>query len=249
MRNSSNKIHILKSLIAFTGLFLVGFLLGNLGLFNNTTTDCKVAQTNVLGTTTPTTLLTPTTSTVVKSDDILDTTRTVFLGSATAPVTMVEYTDYQCPYCQRYYFDAFQKIKDNYIKTGKVKYEVKSFPLNFHPAAKPAAIASKCALEQEAFWPMHKKIFTLQAEWSNSDNENQNFTTYAFELGLDANKFSACLKSSADKYEKIRDTETAEGNSDGFSGTPSFTINDQKIVGAQPYANFVKAIESELAKK
>lgn len=88
------------------------------------------------------------------------------LGSATAPITVIEFTDFQCPFCQRHFQQTFDQIKLNYVDTGKVKYVLRDFPLGFHPHAQDAAVAANCGLEQSKYWEMHAEIFKNQTEWS-----------------------------------------------------------------------------------
>lgn len=168
-----------------------------------------------------------------------------FIGNKDANVVIIEYTDYQCPYCQKYFFQAFTKIKENYIKPGLVKYVVKYIPLDFHDKAIPALYAAKCAGEQGKFEQMHEKLFTYQNDWSYSDESNEKFMGYASDLQLDTKKFGACFIST--KYEDSTETSTRESSKFGFSGTPSFWINGELVIGAQKYEVFKKILDSEVA--
>jgi protein-disulfide isomerase len=168
------------------------------------------------------------------------------LGSEDAPITIVEYTDYQCPFCQRYFFNTFGKILEEYVETGKVKYTVKDMALSFHSKAKPAAYTTRCAGEQGKYWEMHEKIFTLQTQWSYADDVQTLFTEYATDLGLDADEFTTCYANAPEKYDTQIEADIREASLAGISGTPSFTINGQVIIGAQPYETFQQVIESGL---
>lgn len=162
-------------------------------------------------------------------------------GSKDAPVTIIEFSDFECPFCTRFYEQTLPLIEENYIKTGKVKFIYRDFPLSFHKNAQKAAEAAECADEQGKFWEMHDKIF-----------ENQNaldvtsLKQYAKDLGLDTTKFDSCLDSG--KYADEVQRDFTDGQSYGVSGTPTFFINGIEVVGAQPYNTFEQIIEQELKK-
>ncbi len=163
-----------------------------------------------------------------------------FRGSADAPVTIMEYSDFQCPFCSRFYSDTLPLIETNYIDTGKAKLIYRDFPLSFHANAQKAAEAAECAGEQGKFWEMHDKLYENQQSLSDSS-----FKTWAAEIGLDSATFDDCLDSGKYASEVAKDAQ--DGQAEGISGTPSFLVNGQKIVGAQPYAVFEQAIEAALA--
>lgn len=163
------------------------------------------------------------------------------LGEKDAPVTIIEYSDYECPFCARFYTGAYQQIKEEYIATGKVKLIFKDFPLSFHQNAQKASEAAWCAGDQDKYFEMHDKLFE-----SGVSGGTTTFKKYAKELGLDEKDFNECLDS--DKYEDLVQQNFKEGQSVGVSGTPSFTINGKLIVGAQPFEVFKQAIEEELNK-
>lgn len=140
------------------------------------------------------------------------------LGSATAPITMVEFADFQCPFCASFFNGAFKKIKANYINTGKVKFYFRDFPFsNLHPDAQKAHQAARCALEQDAFWDIHNKLFENQDHLKIKDLKG-----YAEQLGLDLEKFSACLASG--KYKDAVAADFKTGRDFGVDSTPSFFI-------------------------
>ena len=160
-------------------------------------------------------------------------------GDLNAPVTIIEFSEYQCPFCKKYVDETYQKIMEEYVDTGKVRYIFRDFPLGFHPNAKPAAIASECAHEQGKFWEYHDLLFENQ----NSLNL-ENYKKWAVDLGLDTEQFNGCLDS--EKYKKEVEKDLADGQSYGVSGTPAFFVNGKMISGAQPFAAFKQAIEEAL---
>jgi protein-disulfide isomerase len=141
------------------------------------------------------------------------------LGDDSAPVTWVEFSDYQCPFCTRLYQGAEAQVKTNYIDTGKVKLYFRDFPLSFHPQALPAAMAASCANEQGKYWEMHGKLFNEQESWSGAADVDSIFKGYAVGLGLDNASFSTCYDE-AKYFEDISD-DFADGQSYGVRGTPS----------------------------
>lgn len=166
------------------------------------------------------------------------------MGEQSATVTLVEYSDFECPYCKKYFGETFAKIKTNYVDTGKIKYQFKHFPLNIHPKAPAAGEAAECAQEQGKFWEMHDKLFSNQNAWGQSSKHLDLFKQYAAELQLDTQKFNDCLDNNL-KADVIQ-SEYQEGLGKNLSGTPTIFINGQKIVGAQPYSVFENAIENAL---
>jgi len=119
-------------------------------------------------------------------------------------------------------------------------------PLDFHENARPAAYASYCAGEQNALWDMHGKLFTYQNEWAYEDDPTDEFTKYAGELKLNQNAFTECLKTAPKNYDKTINEDMALASKNKIKGTPSFLINGQLIVGAQPFQSFENIIESLL---
>lgn len=165
------------------------------------------------------------------------------LGSAAAPVTIVEFIDYECPYCQGYARDTWPKIRANYIDTGKVRYVARDFPLARHGRARPAAIAAACAGEQGRFWEMHEALFAGAGQLREQDIE-----AHARQLGLDAGKFAACR---ADVRHQARlDADVAAARQAGASGTPSFLVGasagnvarGRLLQGGEDYASFEKVL-------
>ncbi|MEW6295154.1 MAG: DsbA family protein [Candidatus Diapherotrites archaeon] len=161
-------------------------------------------------------------------------------GQANAKVTIIEFSDFQCPYCARFVTDTYPQIKQQYIDTGKAKLIFMQFPLSFHQYAQKAAEAAYCAFEQGKFWEYHDKLFANQ---SNLDVTS--LKKYATDLKLDTAKFNSCLDTS--KYASQVQSDLTEGTSLGVNGTPAFFVNGKLISGAQPFSVFQQAIDAALA--
>ena len=160
-------------------------------------------------------------------------------GPANAPVTIIEFSDFQCPFCGRG-FNTMKQVEDAY--RGKIKVAFKNQPLDMHANARPAAMAALAANEQGKFWEYHDKLFSHQNALDRNSLEQ-----YAQELGLDMTKFKAALDTK--KFEPQIAADSAEGTRAGAEGTPTFFVNGQKIVGAEPFETFKGIIDTELAKK
>ena len=160
-------------------------------------------------------------------------------GSKDAPVTMIEFSDFECPFCERFFIQTLPQIEKDYIQTGKVRMIYRDFPLNFHKNATKAAEAAECAEEQGKFWEYHDKLYENQNALGNVSLKQ-----YAKDLGLNVADFTFCLDSGKKTQEVKKDVQ--DGISYGIQGTPTFFINGIKLVGAQPYENFKQVIEQEL---
>lgn len=166
----------------------------------------------------------------------------VVLGDPKAPVTLVEFGDYQCPFCKRMFDQTEKQLREEYIETGKVKMVYRDFPLDsIHPYARSAAEAAECARDQEQYWTYHDALFDRQSEIPTLD-----FAVLAGELGLNTGKFKECYDSK--KYAKEVEKDYQDGLKAGVSGTPATFVNGKLISGAQPYSVFKAAIEAELSK-
>jgi len=169
------------------------------------------------------------------------------LGSEDAPVVIVEFSDFQCPFCRRFHQQTLPLIISEYVETGKVRFVFRDFPLmRIHPQAEPAAQAAECADEQGKFWEMHDLLFERQAEWSGNPQARAIFEGYARELGLDGEEFSACLQEG--RYAQEIQKDLQDGVRYGVRGTPAFFINGMKLEGAWPFGKFIEVIEAALAK-
>jgi len=165
-------------------------------------------------------------------------------GSAAAPVVIVEYSDFECGYCKRFYDTTLKQIIDTYVTEGKVQLSYKHFPF-LADSSLPKAIAAECAAEQGKFWQMHNALFSGRVPAGDDAAMNAAATQITGELGIDAAKFTACLKDDAVRARVLADAD--EGQRVGVRGTPSFLVNGKLLVGAQPFAAFRLAIEQALA--
>ena len=167
-------------------------------------------------------------------------------GDPNAPVTIVEYSDYQCPFCLRYFNNTLPHIQQ-YIDAGQVRYVFKDFPIHsLHPQAQKAHETARCARElggDDAYWTMHDLLFSNQENWAqlSPPNHISVFKSLAGEAGLPQAEFDACLDS--DKYYDAVNAEVTEGAQLGVRGTPTFFINGQLLSGAQPFSVFQQVIE------
>jgi len=161
------------------------------------------------------------------------------LGSADAPLTIVEFTDYECQFCRQFESTTFAELRKKYVDTGKVRFVIRDFPLSIHPSAMRAAEATRCAGDQGKFWPMHDALFSGPPAL-----EPKQLTQHAQDLKLDAERFRACLQSGKHKSDVQNDMEAA--SSLQIMGTPSFLVGKTKgdeldgdiLVGAQPLGVF-----------
>jgi protein-disulfide isomerase len=160
-------------------------------------------------------------------------------GPQTAPVTIVEFSDFQCPFCGKE-FPVIERVMKEY--DGKVRLVFRHFPLDFHPFAEKAAEAAACAADQGKFWELHDKMFTNQQKLAVDDLKG-----YAKSVGVDSAKFDKCLDSGEKKA--LVDADQKAGTEAGVNGTPAFFINGIFINGAQPYEQIKQAVDRELKKK
>lgn len=173
-------------------------------------------------------------------------------GESTAPVTLVEFSDYHCPYCKRHAQSVLTQLQKNYIDTGKLRFVMREFPIpNLHPRAYAASVAVLCAGDQGDYWGMHDALFNDQKA-----KQDEDFKAMADTLGLDAAAFNTCLSSK--QFDEQIKADQAEGRKLGISGTPSFVLGltDPKdsskvhltkfIRGAQPYTSFAAAVDELL---
>lgn len=171
------------------------------------------------------------------------------LGNKDAKVEVVEFSDFQCPFCKSLYDEALVQIKKDYVDTGKIKFSYRHYPLeSIHPNAKKAAEASECANEQGKFWEFHDQLFENQADWeslSSADAVNK-FSEYAGTVGIDGATLAECVNSG--RMAKQVEDDLADGTKAGVDGTPATFINGMMISGAAPYDDFKKEIEKQLAK-
>lgn len=171
-----------------------------------------------------------------------------FLGDDIAPVTIIEFSDFQCPFCRTFYEDTYLQLKKDYIDTGKVKLAYRHFPLDFHAAAQVSAEAAECANDQGKFWEYHDLLYQKQGEKGTGTIEytKDDIKTWMSELGIDSGAFDACVDSG--KHAETVKVDTTYAGTVGVQATPSFFVNGQKLEGAQPYSVFKTMIDQELAK-
>lgn len=169
------------------------------------------------------------------------------IGRDDAPVTLVEFADYQCPFCKRFQSDSYAQLKKNYIDTGKVRFVSRDLPLEFHPYALKAAEAARCAGDQKKYWELRDAIIADPAPPDDAVIKKA-----AASVSLDINAFQACVAS--DKYKADVQKDASEAATLQISGTPSFVLaksakdklDGTLIVGAQPFASFQSAIDALL---
>jgi protein-disulfide isomerase len=185
------------------------------------------------------------------SEVVLSVEGAPFKGDKNAKLTLVEFTDYQCPFCGRYVRETYPQLERDYISTGKLKYVVRDLPLEaIHPLAFKAAEAAHCAGEQRKYWEMHDRLFANQQALGRPE-----LSKHAEALGLDSARYDQCLD--ADKYASRIRNDVAEAQKLQANGTPSFflgltepnssEIKGTRIVGAQPYPAFKAAIDRLLS--
>jgi protein-disulfide isomerase len=168
------------------------------------------------------------------------------LGRADAPLTLVEFADFQCPFCRQFHTTVFEEIKKNFIDTGKLRYVSRDLPLPMHDHATQAAGAARCAGEQNQFWPMRHALIVNAQKLEHAD-----LLTYAHDLRLDMVAFTNCLDQN--RYEEAIRRDATDAAQMNLAGTPSFVLGwtpksgpfqGTKIVGAQPYAVFEAKIRA-----
>jgi protein-disulfide isomerase len=168
-------------------------------------------------------------------------------GSEDAPLTIIEYSDFQCPFCKRHMDETQPTLDEKYVDTGQVRWVFKHFPLNIHPQAPAAGVAAECAAEQGQFWEMRTKLFEAPDSWSITE-PNPIFVGYAEELGLDGTAFAACLD---DPEMAARVDSDLQDGVQFVQGTPTFIVlhgtEGSIIPGALPVDTFVSILDEQLA--
>lgn len=167
-------------------------------------------------------------------------------GSASAPVWVIEVSDFQCPYCKQWHDQTYTALLDQYVKTGKVRLAYVNFPLQSHAHAWPAAEAAMCAAAQGKFWPMHDALFNTQTVWESLPSPAPVFDSLARANGVEMRGWRDCVSSG--KMKPLIEADHDRASRAGASATPSFMIGDQILTGAQPIEQLRKAIDSALVK-
>ena len=168
------------------------------------------------------------------------------LGDPKAPVTIIEFGDYQCPFCRVFWRDTFPRLKKDYIDTGKVRFIYRDYPQAVHQEAVLSAMAAECADDQGQYYEFHDKLFREQ------DRRGRDVVRYkaaelkrwAADIKLDTAAFNACLDSERHKDDVMKVFKDLDGL--GFDGTPIFFVNGRVLAGAHPFATFQKVIEEFL---
>lgn len=176
------------------------------------------------------------------------------LGNSDAKVKIVEFSDFQCPFCERFYNENFAQLKKDYIDTGKVQFVFRHYPLKeIHPNAQKAAEAAQCANEQGNFWDYHDMLFTKLSDWSSIDGASalEKYVEYANSIGLNGEELRNCV--STDEMADVINNDLEAGKKAGVNGTPTTYINGQLVssggqsAGALPYTELKKLIDEALS--
>ena len=168
-------------------------------------------------------------------------------GAATAPVWLIEISDFQCPYCKQWHDESFATIDREYVQTGKVRIAYLNFPLSsIHVNARAAAEAAMCASVQGKFWPLHESLFATQTSWENAPNPVPAFDSLAVAAGVEPTAWRSCMSTHATA--KLIDADHDRSSRAGVQSTPSFFIGDRALAGAYPVDTFRVAIDAALAK-
>jgi len=159
-------------------------------------------------------------------------------GPADAEIVIIEFSDYQCPYCKKWHDEVFSQLLAEY--PDKIRFVYRDFPLGGHPEAIPAAVAANCAGEQDKYWEYHTALFSYQY-----DLGSEAYNQYAIDLGLDVDAFNQCIQENRYYDEVVADYEYAANL--GIQATPTFFINGIPVEGALPFDSFKQLIDMELA--
>jgi protein-disulfide isomerase len=175
-------------------------------------------------------------------------------GAPDAPVTIIEVSDFQCPFCRQFAAETHPALDSAYLQTGKARLVFINYPLPNHAQAWAASEAALCAGAQDAFWPMHDQLFRTQPEWSGVADATERFVGYAAAMRLDERAFRTCVE--RDQVAPLIIGDLLQSAQAGIGGTPTFVLqptapgregNRQVVVGAQPFAEMSQRIEAVLA--
>ncbi len=229
-------------LLIAVALFLGGFVIGSLW------TENKMLANGTGGTGVPAAAApaaAPQEAAPLSDADWAEVTKGgIVIGDENAKVTMVEFTDYQCPFCARHYTQTHNEIMKKYVDTGKVKIVLRDQPLSFHPNAASAAQAVRCAEEQSKGVAMHDALFASQDAWANltGDAVTAKYKELADTAGITGSRVESCVK--AEKYKQAVADDSVLANKVGAGGTPTFFIEKKPVVGAVPFATFEQEFEA-----
>ena len=168
-------------------------------------------------------------------------------GAETAPVWLVEISDFQCPFCKQWHDETFAKIDQEYVKTGKVRMAYLNFPLSrIHPNAQAASEAAMCAGVQGKFWELHGSLFETQAKWAELKQPMAVFDSLARAAGVDVKGWTNCMTTHATA--KLIEADRDRSSKAGVESTPTFFVGDRALAGAYPVDTFRVAIDQAIAK-
>jgi protein-disulfide isomerase len=167
-------------------------------------------------------------------------------GSASAPIWLIEISDFQCPYCKQWHDQSFAAIDREYVQTGKVRLAYLNYPLEMHAHARAAAEAAMCASVQDKFWPLNESLFATQPKWEGQENPMPTFDSLAVAAGVNAAAWRSCMTSHATA--RLIDADHDRSSSAGVKSTPTFFVGDRKLEGAYPVDSFRTVIDAALAR-
>ena len=168
-------------------------------------------------------------------------------GSPTAPVTVYEISDFQCPYCARFWLETMPSLEREYVVPGKVKFVFVNYPLPMHPNAVPAAELAMCAARQGKFWPVHDILFRRQQQWSGLSEPGAVLLSYGDSVGANREALASCVRDGTMRGVVRADAEGAVRS--GARSTPTFYIEGGLVVGAQPVETFRTVLDSLIRAK
>jgi protein-disulfide isomerase len=167
------------------------------------------------------------------------------LGSDSAPVTVDEYADFECPACAQFAVLTAPDVRSRLVATGEVRWVFHDFPLSIHKNSMPAHEAAQCAAEQGKFFEMHDQLFFNHGSWVMESNPRGEFRDFAAAIGLDMGRYDQCMSSG--RYLPQLEQAREQGTAKGVSSTPTFDINGKRYTGAIPYDDFKKIVETAAA--
>jgi protein-disulfide isomerase len=168
-------------------------------------------------------------------------------GAQSAPIWLIEISDFQCPFCKRWHDETFAILDKEYVQTGKVRLAYLNYPMpSLHPNARAASEAAMCASVQGKFWELHESLFSTQENWAGQANPVATFDSLALAAGADGPKWRSCMSSHATI--PLIDADHDRSASNGVKSTPTFYIGDRKLEGAFPADSFRVTIDRQLAK-
>lgn len=162
-------------------------------------------------------------------------------GSPDAAITVIEFSDFGCPYCARFALDTYPALHREFVETGRVRWQYVPFVMGMFTNGAEAARAAECAGEQDEFWAMHHHLFERQSQWKATDDPEATFTGFAASLGLDAGRFGSCY--TEDRRGDRTQAANLAADRLGIRGTPTFLVNGYFVQGAPPLEQFRAALE------